>query len=284
MYENVIAMVNNKGGVGKTSIACNIAGIAARSSWKTLLIELDKQGDAATELGYEDDPVYTDDLGQSICDALLDITDQLKPILIDQRPNLDVIPAGPRMESLDIALGSKGIDQGALARKLEPIQQDYDLIIIDCSPHGGPLVNQAFGAARGIVCPTQLDRASYKGISRLGGNFQTARAGGNEHIALLGIALFGIDSKATKFSAIQKADLAKSIGDVAPIFESTIRSSKVAAGHMRSSGLLAYEYEESKSHANAAESLAGDYTKLAEEILHRLDEVNYPLLINNKEK
>ena len=101
MLHNSIAFVNGKGGVGKTSITANTAGILANSEWRVLAIDLDRQGNLQKDLGYREDDRH--DQGEMLFRALTG--DQaLEPILTEVRPNLDVIPGGEQIEYADAGL------------------------------------------------------------------------------------------------------------------------------------------------------------------------------------
>src|SRR3954464_10516986 len=131
----VICVANGKGGVCKTSLAANIAGLSAAAGYRTLVVDLDPQGDLSDDLGYFDDGA--DDHGQGLAGALV-TGHPIAPTLRGVRPNLDIVTGGVHLADVAAALVSR-IARGAsttdlLARALAPIVGSYDVVLIDTPP------------------------------------------------------------------------------------------------------------------------------------------------------
>ena len=134
---NTIAFANGKGGVGKTSVTANVAGIAALSGWRVLTVDLDPQGNLGTDLGYTQ--AGASDQGAGLMAAIRDGS-ALTP-LRNVRPGLDAVPGGDHMDGLMTVLAPRLLDESApataIADALASLAEDYDLVLLDCPPAGG---------------------------------------------------------------------------------------------------------------------------------------------------
>jgi len=285
----VIAIANGKGGVGKTSLATTLAGMAAEAGYKILIIDLDPQGNVGEDLGYTG--AGRGDDGAALVGALAAGLPLSVP-LRDVRPDIDVISGGERLDDLAGLLLSRHRNGAAVADVLaEPLSMmletsDYDLVIIDSPPGEPNLQLLALGAARWLIIPTRGDASSLKGMVRIVNRLVEARAH-NPSLELLGVVLFGIASSATRVKREISAEITAALGGVAPLFNNSIRHS-IAATDARGAGLLIHE-QASKlegepfwkalregrkpSSPGTAPALAGDYAALAHEILLRISEL-----------
>jgi len=284
----VVAIANGKGGVGKTSLATTLAGLAAKAGYRILLIDLDPQGNVGEDLGYTG--AGTGDDGAGLVASLASKT-PLVVTLPQARSGVDVICGGERLDDLGgllLARHSRGTDvadvlAGPLAELVERTD-DYDLVLIDCPPGEPNLQLLALGAARWLIVPTRGDAASLKGMSRIAQRLVEARQR-NPDLELLGVVLFDIASSATKVKREISAEITQALGGVAPLFESTSRHS-IAATNSRRQGLLIHEHAaqlegepfwqalkdgRKPSSPGSAPALAADYAALAHEILTRIN-------------
>lgn len=284
----VLTFANGKGGVGKTSLAVNIAGLSAAANWKTLLVDLDPQGNAGHDLGYT--WAGAGDRGQGLVDALV-AGQPLTPVLIDVRPDLDVISGGEVLDELEDVIAGRARrakdTRAALADALAPIAHRYDLIVLDTPPTRPTLLQLALGAARWIVVPTRSDRSSIEGLRSLGTQIRTARAT-NPALELLGAVLFdtGASAKVIRRNAV--ADITAALDGAADLFSAVIRHAESAAVEARERGELVHELAGRVDTAEpwwqalregrapdrvpgSAPALAEDYVLLCQEILTRID-------------
>lgn len=281
-----MAIANGKGGVGKTSTATALAGLAAAAGYNILLIDLDPQGNVGEDLGYTG--AGLGDEGAGIVNAL--VTGTPLAISVPQaREHVDVISGGERLDDLAgllLARHSRGNEvssvlAGPLAALLDTA--DYDLVIIDCPPGEPNLQLLALGAARWLIIPTRGDAASLKGMSRIAQRMVEARSS-NPSLELLGVVLFDIASSATRMKRMITEQIEEALGGVAPLFENSIRHS-ISAMDARGRGMLVHEYAAQlegepfwqalregrrPSSPGSAPALAGDYASLAHEILTRI--------------
>ena len=286
---NTIAFANGKGGVGKTSVAANVAGIAALSGWRVLAVDLDPQGNLGNDLGYALNG--KSDQGAGLMAAIRD-RDRLEP-LREVRPGLDAVPGGDYMDGLMTVLAPRLLDESApataIADALAPLAEGYDVVLLDCPPAGGVLLEAILIATRFLVIPTKRDLGSLHGLVRVARSFASVRSHDNPHLDVLGVALFDFARQDTRILADTRERLVRNLAGAAPVFETVIRNARKASTDMRRDGLLAFEYEEaaavalrqrvadrvwerpdrpsSNGYSKAASGLAEDYQNLTKEIL-----------------
>ncbi|MFM6980454.1 MAG: ParA family protein [Micrococcales bacterium] len=158
----IIAFCNQKGGVGKTTSAINIAAAMAEYGRKVLIVDFDPQGAASAGLG-----VYSID-GHTVYDLLMDknlnIHEVIKPT---STKNLDIIPANIELAAAEVRLVNEVSREKILARVLKPVLDEYDLILIDCQPSLGLLTVNALAAAHGVLIPLACDFFALRGVAIL---------------------------------------------------------------------------------------------------------------------
>lgn len=295
--QRTIAVANGKGGIGKTSIATNIAGLFAEAGHKVLLIDLDPQGNAGLDLGYTE----VSDEGQSMAQAV--VVGGSAPTPIHQvRPDLDVVPAGRFTKELVAVLQQRRMSDpvggaDALVSSIARIAGGYHLTILDCPPGEEVLVSAALTAARWVLVPTKTDDGGRGGLRRIAEQFTVARMT-NPELELLGVVLFGVNRSARRVQQRARELLAQDLGGVDAVLETTIRHVEAAATEARGRGQLIHELErdvESRppfwqrlrkrtdevapspgegdtttSSPDSVRGLASDYQALAEELLNRI--------------
>ena len=286
----VVCIATGKGGAFKTSLTANAAGLTAAAKHRTLLVDLDPQGDLSDDLGYFDDARL--DAGQHLATAMLTGT-PLRPVITDVRPGLDVIPGGDYLADVGGALLARQARGGAtfdlLAQALAPLAPDYDLIFIDTPPTDEALQLLALRASRWLVAPTKADTSSIRAVARIAGRVAEAREGGHQ-LDLLGVVLAGVPTAAKRVRADAEADIKTMLGTVAPLFDGFIRDSAAVARQARRDGLLVHELAEKVEGAEpfwqslragtpvtrlpgTAPDLAADYVRVVEQILYRINEL-----------
>jgi cellulose biosynthesis protein BcsQ len=273
-------VVNGKGGVLKTTLSANLAGLVAASGWRVLLVDLDPQANVEDDLGCRD----RSDNGAALLDAVL--TGAPLRVVEGVRPNLDWVPAGERttdlLHLLTMRMATGTDDQiGHLDAALRTVADRYNLIVLDCPPRDPVLHRLAFEAAHFVVIPTKPDVSSMKGLAGVFKPFVAARAT-NPDLEILGVVLGPIAANATALERSVRAQLDDVLGEEVPVFATTIREATAAATDCRRLGKLVHEYEQAARGAppwyanrsgerfsRAAPGLAGDYERLAAEIVGR---------------
>ena len=247
--QRVVAVLNNKGGVGKTTVVANVGGLMAASGWRVLLVDLDHQGNLGLDLGYEG--TDRDDDGRALSKAMLYADETPQPI-VAVRANLDVLVGGRYLESAAATLASYAAQgraseaQLSVATLLAKIAGDYDIILIDCPPGNDVIQAAAVAAARYILIPSKTDEGSVKGLvltaERLDKVIEL-----NPDVDLLGVILFGTGQQAKQVREGFIGQVARSLGgDDARslIFESYITHAEATARGAREKGLLVHELDQ----------------------------------------
>lgn len=287
LLSRVIAVGNGKGGVGKTSFSANFAGICATAHKRTLLIDLDPQGNLGEDLGYTWSG--RGDNGQGMVADLLGGA-PLRPTITDVRPDLDVVCGGEAIEDLDAALlgrqRSKRDSTNLLAESVAQVADEYDLVVIDTPPTNVNLQELALAASRWLLVPTAYDASSIRGLAKIAQRVADVRAH-NPYLEILGVVLFGMPSGATAVRRKAEEQIQAALGGVAPLFDGAIRHSSAVAAEARDSGRLTYEIAEQAEQAEAwyealrngreptrvpgsAGVVTEDYLLMAEQILQRI--------------
>lgn len=284
----VITVANGKGGVGKTSCTVNIAGLAAAAGWRTLVIDMDPQGNVGHDLGYR--WANQGDDGAHLTSAI-SFGGPLSPVLTNVRPGLDVIPGGSHLDEVEDVLAGRarrgsGDPSTALRDSLAALAHDYELIIIDTPPTRPTLLQAALGASRWVVIPTRSDRASIEGLQTLATQVARVRRH-HERLRVLGAVLFDSGTNATAIRRNADADITTVLGESAAPFTAVIRHAESPAVRLREEGKLAHELAAEADTAEpfwkalqdgrrpqripgSAGALAEDYVLLTQELLSRI--------------
>jgi chromosome partitioning protein len=284
---NAVAVINGKGGTGKTSVVANVAGLAAAAGYRILAVDLDPQGNLGRDLGYSDVGGAPEPGEAPLLAALAGHT-PLQP-LTSVRNNLDVVPGGEALEDwapLASSWRSRGRKpEAALERALTGVADGYNLVLLDCPPGNRELQLLAMHAAHYAVVPTKPDEASLDGMVRVARLFESVRAD-NRELELLGVILFGIEARARRVRAETRSQVSRELGDEDLVFDAEVRHVLAPARDARARGQLAHEYEQSvltaprfyepggreERLAASAPGLAGDYQALTKELLTRMHE------------
>ncbi|TFD84050.1 ParA family protein [Cryobacterium lactosi] len=242
--ERVIAVINGKGGVLKTTLTANIGGMLANNGYRVLLVDLDPQGNLAEDLGYTDDD--RDDTGRALAQALM-FGGGAAPIK-EVRPNLDVFAGGPALDQATAGLSAKANKDPdgaklAVAHLLAPIAGDYDMILIDCPPGDETLQTAAVAAARWALVPVKSDKSSRKGLGAVAARLD-AVLGVNPTLDLLGVVLVDVGTSAHVVQREAREHIAELFNaDHKVVFTATVRHSEATAQATRERGLLVHELD-----------------------------------------
>ena len=187
----ILAIANQKGGVGKTTTAVNLAASLAIAERKTLLVDADPQGNATSGVG-----VPRDTIGASVYEALVDGRAPADAVIRGVTlPLLDVMPATQDLAAAEIELVDREGRQTALRRVLAPVEGDYDFVLIDCPPSLGLLTLNVLTAADGVLIPIQCEYYALEGISQLLNTVRLVQQNFNPALAIDGVLLTMYDSR-----------------------------------------------------------------------------------------
>ncbi len=192
----IISMVNQKGGVGKTTTSINLSACLGYLGKKTLLIDLDPQGNASTGVG-----INKGDNKYSIYDVFTDKISINDSIITTKYDNLDIIPATINLAGVDIELLNRSnrepgfIKTSQLKRHMSLIKDNYDFIIIDCPPSLGILTTNALTASDSVLIPVQCEFFALEGITQLLNTIMLVQKNLNPNLDIEGVLLTMFDSR-----------------------------------------------------------------------------------------
>jgi len=186
----VIAIANQKGGVGKTTTAMNLAASLAVLEKKTLLIDADPQANATSGVGFEPKNIKT-----SIYECIVDEIDPNNIILNTATPNLDLIPAHIDLVGAEIEMINLNNREKMMRKVIKQIKESYDFIIIDCSPSLGLITVNALSAADSVIIPVQCEYFALEGLGKLLNTIKIVQSHLNENLEIEGILLTMYDKR-----------------------------------------------------------------------------------------
>jgi chromosome partitioning protein len=246
----VYALANQKGGVGKTTTAINLAACLAEAGARTLIVDLDPQANATSGLGEQAGATSTYDL--------LDGAPLAELIQRTRFENLDLVPSRPELAGAVVELAGREDGESYLAQSLEGARDDYAFIFLDCPPSLGPLTVNALAAADQVLVPMQAEYYALEGLSQLVKSVELVRARLNPRLKIGGVLLTMVDGR-TRLSADVAAEVRKHFGD--RVFKTTIPRS-VRLAEAPSHGLPAIAYDRRSAGADA-------YWRAANELVER---------------
>jgi chromosome partitioning protein len=186
----ILTIANQKGGVGKTTTAVNLAASLASAERRTLLIDVDPQGNAGSALG-----IRRDESDKSIYEVLLDGMPLAEAVRKTELKFLDLVPASKHLVGAEIELAEVEGREYRLKHAVDSIASEYDYVIIDCPPSLGLLTVNGLVAARGVMIPLQCEYYALEGISELTATLQRIKRALNPELEVEGVLLTMVDER-----------------------------------------------------------------------------------------
>jgi len=239
----ILALANQKGGVGKTTTAVNVAACLAEAGAKTLVVDLDPQANATSGLGERANGTSSYDL--------LDGAPLEEIVHATRFENLDVVPSRPE-------LAAHGDGESFLAGALEPARERYSYVLVDCPPSLGPLTVNGLAAADRVLVPVQCEYYALEGLAQLLHSVELVRARLNPKLALAGMLLTMVDGR-TRLAADVAAEVRRHFGEL--VFDAVVPRS-VRLAEAPSHGLPITAYDPASAGADA-------YYRVASELVDR---------------
>jgi chromosome partitioning protein len=251
MQAKIISIVNQKGGVGKTTTAVNLATILAIMNNRVLLVDIDSQGNSSSGLG-----IKQEDRKITSYQILCGMNSALEGILKTEIPNLSIISANTNLAAIEMELAGVDNNEKILTEALRPLISEYDYIVIDCPPSLNLLTLNALVCCKEVIIPMLCDFYSLEGLSHLLKTIEIVEKRLNPGIKIGGI-LFTMYDKRNRLTEQVEQDVRSCLGNL--VFETTIpRNVRLSEAPSHGKAAIIYDYKCSGSRA---------YIDLAKEIV-----------------
>ena len=248
----IIAIANQKGGVGKTTTTVNLSAGLAANDKKVLLVDCDPQGNATSGFG-----INKSTINSTIYDVLINNV-EAKYVLQMTNYGVTVLPSSINLAGAEVELVNAIARESKLRNALDPLRNDYDYILIDCPPSLGLLTINALAAANSIIIPIQCEFYALEGVTQLRNTIELVKGSLNPLLAIEGIVMTMYDSR-TNLSQQIVENVKKYYGYL--VYDTLIpRSVRLAEAPSYGMPIIAYDSKCKSSEV---------YLKLAEEVLNR---------------
>ncbi len=252
----VISFANQKGGVGKTTTAINIATSLAAIKKRVLLIDLDAQGNAGTGLGF-----VRVNHQQSVYGVIMRTANIADNILSTAVPNLHLLPSSLALSGAEVDLLDADNREYRLRDAIEKIKDYYDYIIIDCPPALGYLTLNALNASDYVVIPLQCEFFALEGIRQLINSITEVQKRWNPNLKILGVLLTMYDKRYGQTREVEE-DVRKTFGDT--VFKTVIpRNVRISEAPSHGKPALFYDFNSTGAQA---------YLRVATEIINKIEQ------------
>lgn len=253
----IIAIANQKGGVGKTTTAINLAAALSVLDKKVLLVDADPQANATSGVGVKEDQIIFDTY-----DCLVNGENVTTAIVATETPNLYILPSSIDLVGAEIELVNMENRESFMKKMIRPLKEDYDYIFIDCLPSLGLVTLNALTAADSVIIPVQCEFFSLEGFGKLKNTISLIQEGLNPNLKIEGVILSMYDQRLRMANMVLK-EIKDIISD--NIFETIIhRNSKIGEAPSLGQPIIIYD---------ATSKGAINFLNLAQEFLMQNEQV-----------
>lgn len=260
METQVIAIANQKGGVGKTTTTVNLGVGLARQGSRVLLVDSDPQSSLTVSMGFTDPDSLPHTLATAMLAEIHEMELSTQTAILTHPEGVDILPANIELSGVEMSLFQAMSRETVMGSVLSQVREKYDYILIDCMPSLGLMTVNALAAADGVIIPSQPNFLSAKGLNLLLRSVARVRRQINPRLRIDGILFTMVDSRSNNARAVINA-MRSTVGDQLRVFQTQIPRS-VRAAEAAQAGKSIYAYDKNGRVAEAYAALTKEVSAL----------------------